>query len=133
MSRILMTMDYSFCPKCGGPLVVKPVDERDRLVCSECGFIFYQNPTVGVATIITAENRVLLGRRRSGEWCIPCGFVEWGEDVREAARRELLEETGLEAEIGDVYEVHSNFHNPETLSVGIWFFGRVTSGGLLAG
>lgn len=53
--------------------------------------------------------------------------------MREAARRELLEETGLEIEVGPVYEVHSNFHNPDSLTVGIWFSSAVVGGNLRPG
>jgi len=92
---------------------------------------------VGVAVLVAQGRRVLLGRRRrgprAGRWCLPCGYVEWGEEVREAARRELREETGLEGEIGRVIAVHSNFHDPEKLAVGIWFEAHVVSGNLAAG
>ena len=92
-------------------------------------------PIVGVAVIIRDEaGGVLLGRRaqgrNAGKWCIPCGRLEWGEEVRAAALRELLEETGLEARITGLAAVHSNFHNPDDLSVGVWFHGEITGGRL---
>ena len=52
--------------------------------------------------------------------------------MRAAAQREFLEETGLQVEVGPVYTVHSNFHDPKSLTVGIWFRGSLISGTLKA-
>ena len=84
------------------------------------------------------EGKILMVRRgpnatRSGLWSIPAGFIDYGEEIRAAAARELLEETGLVAEIGDVVFAASNFHDPAKLTVGIWFSGTVTGGTLEAG
>ena len=132
--------EFQFCPKCGMQLGESSIDEGGVLRCAECRFSLIRRPVVGVGVVVLDGKKVVLGRRTlmggrsyQGHWCIPCGYLEWGEEVRTAAAREFVEETGLEVEITGVYAVHSNFHNPNDLTVGIWFNGSVTGGALRAG
>ncbi len=128
---------YRFCPCCGGVLSSRLRGDRERLVCSNCRRVLYVNPAVGVAVVVRRGDQILWGRRGRGPypgaWCLPCGYVEWREDLRAAAVREFREETGLLVEVGEVLAVHSNFHDPERLTVGVWFAGRVVGGILQAG
>jgi ADP-ribose pyrophosphatase YjhB (NUDIX family) len=132
-----MKQRFFYCPRCGGGLSYKGDGERPRLTCGECGYIFYENPVAGVAAVVLDHGgKVLLGRRRGsyrGRWCIPCGYVEYDEDVYAAAVREFREETGLEIKITGICAVKSNFHNPDAHTVGIWFWAGVTGGELRPG
>ena len=64
-------------------------------------------PCAGVVCLRGGE--VLLIRRgkppRQGEWSLPGGRIEWGETAAVAARRELAEETGVEAELLGLLDV----------------------------
>jgi len=66
-------------------------------------------PVVGVGAVIVDRGRVLLVRRANeplkGQWSLPGGAVDVGETLREAIRREVREETGLEIEPRDIVEV----------------------------
>ncbi len=66
-------------------------------------------PLVGVGAIIIEHGRVLLIKRGKppleGQWSIPGGMLEIGEELREAAVREAREETGIEVEAGELLGV----------------------------
>ena len=68
-----------------------------------------EQPIIGVGAVIVSGGRVLLVRRDTeplrGEWSVPGGMLELGETLRDGVRREVLEETGVEVEPGEVLDV----------------------------
>ncbi len=129
--------EYRFCPRCGAELVRQFRHGRVRPVCPVCGYIQYLNPAPAVAVVLLQGNDVLLVRRRysprKGYWSLPAGFVEWDEDIRTAAVREVKEETNCDVEVGEVLGAFSAFDDPRTHVVLIVFAGRLKAGSLRAG
>ena len=78
-------------------------DDRERMVCTDCGFIHYENPKIIAGAVCTWEDKFLLCKRaiepRIGYWTIPAGFMELHESVAEGAAREVVEESGAHVEI----------------------------------
>jgi 8-oxo-dGTP diphosphatase len=74
-------------------------------------------PFVGVGAVIVHEGRVLIVKRKydplAGQWSIPGGAVELGETLEASIAREMLEETGLEIEVGPVIEVFDRITRDE--------------------
>jgi 8-oxo-dGTP diphosphatase len=70
---------------------------------------FPERPFIGVGGVVISEGRALLVRRGRppllDQWSIPGGALEIGETLIEGVRRELLEETGIEVNVGEVIEV----------------------------
>ncbi len=73
---------------------------------------FAKEPTelgLSVSAMVWREHEILLMRRSdNGYWGLPGGFVELGESVAEAARREVAEETGWSVEIERLIGVYSD-------------------------
>ena len=71
-------------------------DERERMVCADCGYIAYENPKIVVGSVVAVGDRVLMCRRaiepRQGFWTLPAGYMELGETLEEGAAREAREE-----------------------------------------
>ena len=66
-------------------------------------------PIVGVGAVIMQDGKVVLVKRRfeplAGQWSLPGGRLELGETLEAGLAREMLEETGLEVEVGPVVDV----------------------------
>ncbi|MBY4676136.1 NUDIX hydrolase [Marinobacterium arenosum] len=105
-----------FCSQCGSQveLMIPEGDNRPRHVCSACNTIHYQNPNIVAGCLPVHGDRVLLCRRaiepRYGFWTLPAGFMENGETVEHAARRETREEACAEVELLQLYTVTSITH-----------------------
>lgn len=114
------------------------ITDKARRVCPHCDFIYFTDPKVGVGVLIVKEGRILLVRRtmqpERGKWSIPAGFLDRGEDPREVAVRETLEETNLRVAIAGLLDV---YYNPPRgqggASVFILYQGRLLGGELEPG
>src|SRR5947208_1725212 len=98
-----------FCPRCGGPA---DVDHPRSIACPHCGYRAYYNPKpVACAIPFTASGDIWLLRRGfdpgRGLWTFPGGFVDLGESVEDAARREAREELELDVELDVLVGVYS--------------------------
>ena len=74
-------------------------------------------PLVGVGILIVEGENILLAKRENdpgkGRWSIPGGLLELGEPVRDGAKREAKEETGIDVEIEDLLDVIDNIIRDE--------------------
>lgn len=123
---------YRFCHVCGGEFASRLLKqgEPERLVCARCGYVFYLDPKVAVAALVTDEHGQILLVRRAiepgyGLWVIPGGYVDRGEEVRGAAVRETREETGIDIRLDRLIDIYSY---PGAVPVIIVFAATATGG-----
>ena len=105
--------EYSFCPRCATPFEERVIKEGDpeRLVCPNCGFVFYLGPKLVAGAIFEMDGEIILVQRDIepgyGKWTFPGGFVERGERAEAAAEREVLEECGLKVRASGIVGLYS--------------------------
>src|SRR5690606_11928467 len=100
---------FKFCPRCGHEMTRAYAYGKERSLCEACGFIHCRDPKVAAVVFVTDGERVLLVQRavnpQRGKWSLPAGYIDYGEDPREAAVREVEEETGLRVSISRLIDV----------------------------
>jgi 8-oxo-dGTP diphosphatase len=126
-----------YCPQCGSTLIEKLHSGRIRPTCPCCEWVYFQDPKVAVAVLIKEDDQVLLVQRKfdpkKGHWTLPSGFVDAGEDPKQAAMRECLEETGLEIKDIQLLDVIFSQEHPRGASILIIYRAMVESGQLKPG
>lgn len=129
--------EINYCLRCGTALVSADRYGRVRPVCPACEWVYFSDPKVAVAVLVERGYEVLLVRRsinpRRGLWTLPAGFVDAGEDPVLAARRECLEETGLQVEITGLLTVLFGQEHSRGAHIILFYRGEIVSGELQAG
>src|SRR5689334_25083110 len=96
-------LPYKYCPACGAALVKRLVAGAMRTACAVCDFVAFADPKVVALVVVEYEGQVLLGRRKinpaRGQWSFLTGYVDRGEKVEDAARREVKEEANLDVRL----------------------------------
>src|SRR5207249_2130048 len=92
---------HRFCAMCGAPTTARHGGTQRK--CDSCGTEHFPRINPAVIMVVWREDRLLLGRRRgrpAGSFSCIAGYVDTGESIEEAVRREVSEEVGLP--VGDV-------------------------------
>jgi 8-oxo-dGTP diphosphatase len=95
----------------------------------------HRNPALAVDVVVVDGDKILLVKRgrppHQGEWALPGGFVEYGETVESAAKREVQEETGIAIDLSAILGIYSDpERDPRGHTVSIVFVGKMVGGQL---
>ncbi|WP_375140470.1 NUDIX domain-containing protein [Cohnella herbarum] len=111
-------LEVKYCSSCGSEMETRDVDGTARRACTACSFVHWGNYSIGVGALVVKEDKVLLVRRAQepgkGYWTNPGGYIEQLEPIEETIRREVLEESGIEATVRSVVALRDqprNIHN----------------------
>jgi 8-oxo-dGTP diphosphatase len=108
-----------------------------RPTCGACGYVHYRNPVPAAGVVLERRGEILMVKRRfdprAGAWCLPAGFMEYGEAPERCAIRELREETGVLGRITGLLGVYAGVDDPRVRSVLILYTAERVSGRLKPG
>jgi NAD+ diphosphatase len=118
-AMFLWHMRHRFCSNCGQPSVMASAGWKRK--CPACGTEHFPRTDPVVIMLVTHGNSVLLGRSPGwpeGMFSVLAGFVEPGETLEAAVRREVLEEAGITCgEVG--YLASQPWPFPASLMIGM--------------
>lgn len=110
---------HRFCAACGAG--THPLAGGTKRKCATCGIEHFPRTDPVAIAVVRSRGRILLGRQRPwprGMYSALAGFVEPGETFEDAARREVLEESGVR--VGEVRYVASQpWPFPSSLMIGV--------------
>ena len=88
--------NHKYCGRCGSETFVSDV-ERAR-VCPKCGFMSFTRIAPAIITAIIKDNQLLMAKHSyhsTDRYALIAGFIEAGETIEEAVKREVKEEVGI--------------------------------------
>jgi len=87
--------------------------------------------------LLLERGRMLMVKRkfdpRAGDWCLPAGFMEYGETPEHCARRELMEETGIRGRLTGLFGVYAGHDDPRVRAVLVLYRAERAGGRLRPG
>lgn len=108
------------CARCGTPLAVVSAGHRLRCTNAACGRMHFPRTDAAIIAIVEHAGACLLGRQAGwppGRYSTLAGFIEPGEALEDAVRREVMEESGVR--VGEVrYHSSQPWPMPASLMVG---------------
>src|SRR6185437_4140223 len=108
------------CAHCGAPLAIVSAGHRMQCTNAACGRLHFPRTDAAIIVIVEHEGACLLGRQASwppGRYSTLAGFIEPGEALEDAVRREVAEESGVL--VGEVnYHSSQPWPMPASLMVG---------------
>ncbi len=72
------------------------------------GWVMPTHIIAGAGIVLNEASQILMVKTHRGGWVFPGGQVEVGENVIDAVKREVMEETGIDTEVGEVFCISSN-------------------------
>jgi ADP-ribose pyrophosphatase YjhB (NUDIX family) len=127
-------LKYNFCPKCGS----KDIHQKGGIVkCSNCKYTVYLHSAATASILPIKDDKVLLTHRKfepqKEKIDFLGGFLNYGEDPKNGAKREMKEETGCEIEILNLIGVYMDsyyYQNEDVITLNFVYVAKIIKGNM---